>query len=248
MIGVAGLVLAVFVACAVEAVEAVTIVLAVGITRQWRSSWFGVGAATIALAAIIAALGPALVALPISVLRLVVGTLLLLFGLQWLRKAILRGAGYKALHDEDAIYATQVAAARAANPVTPFDGYAFTISFKAVLLEGLEVAFIVITFGANQGRLGLGAAAAAAAIIAVTTVALLARRPLARAPENTMKFVVGAMLCTYGMFWAAEGAGVQWPGKDLALIPLLVFTVVCAALATVALRARRTSVKGGAAA
>ncbi|MDQ1696065.1 MAG: hypothetical protein QOJ03_1418, partial [Frankiaceae bacterium] len=146
------LVLSVFLACAVEAVEALTIVLAVGTTRGWRSTWYGVGAAGIALAVFVAVLGPALTAIPIDALRLVVGALLLIFGLQWLRKAILRASGFKALHDEDAIYtehATEATAAARAERAFIDDWYSFTISFKGVLLEGLEVAFIVVTFGAN---------------------------------------------------------------------------------------------------
>ena len=148
--------IAVFLACTVEGVEAVTIVLAAGITRGWRSAWTGVAAALVALAVVIAALGPALTALPINALRLVVGGLLLVFGLQWLRKAILRASGFKALHDEDAIYAEELAALRAAGEErSGIDPFGFTVSFKGVLLEGLEVAFIVVTFGSNQHNIPL---------------------------------------------------------------------------------------------
>jgi uncharacterized membrane protein len=161
-----GLAVAVFLACSVEAVEALTIVLAVGATRSWRSAFAGVGAAAVVLAALVAALGPALTALPIGVLRVAVGGLLLIFGLQWLRKAILRAAGLKAVHDEAAIFAEEAQAARsAALEQGAFDGYSFTVAFKGVLLEGLEVAFIVLTFGANQHHIGIAAAAAAAAAI-----------------------------------------------------------------------------------
>jgi len=171
--------IAVFAACAVEGVEAVTIVLAAGITRGWRSALTGTGVALVVLAVIVAALGPALTALPIDVLRLVVGGLLLVFGLQWLRKAILRASGFKALHDEDAIFAEQLAAARAAGrEPTGIDPYAFTISFKGVLLEGLEVAFIAVTFGSNQHDVPLAAVAAVSAVL-VVVVAGRAAQPRA---------------------------------------------------------------------
>ena len=217
-----GLALSVFLACTVEAVEALTIVLAVGTTRSWSSALSGVGAATLALAAIVAVLGPALTALPIGVLRVLVGGLLLIFGLQWLRKAILRSAGLKAKHDELQIYNEETTAARAAGAKHPgFDGYAFTISFKGVLLEGLEVAFIVLTFGSNQHRIPLAAAAAAAAVLLVIAAGVAARAPLARVPENTMKLAVGVMLSSFGMFWGAEGAGASWPGGDAALLAIV---------------------------
>jgi uncharacterized membrane protein len=234
----AGLAVSVFLACAVEAVEALTIVLAVGTTRSWRSAMIGVGAAAVALAATVAALGPALTALPIGVLRLVVGGLLLTFGLQWLRKAILRAAGLKALHDELDTFAEERRAAGAAGPrAAQFDGYSFAIAFKGVLLEGLEVAFIVLTFGANQDDVGLAALAAAAAIAAVILAGIAARAPLARVPENTMKFAVGVMLSSFGMFWAAEGAGASWPGGDAALLAIVPATLA-GALAMVALLRR----------
>jgi uncharacterized membrane protein len=217
-----GLALSVFLACAVEAVEALTIVLAVGVTRSWRSALIGVGAAAAALAAIVAALGPALVAVPIDALRVVVGGLLLVFGLQWLRKAVLRAAGLKALHDEAQTYASETEAARsAARAGAGFDGYSFTIAFKGVLLEGLEVAFIVLTFGSSQHRIGLAAAAAGVAVVLVTVAGALARSPLERVPENTLKFCVGVMLTSFGMFWGAEGAGASWPGNDAALLAII---------------------------
>jgi uncharacterized membrane protein len=217
-----GLAISVFLACAVEAVEALTIVLAVGSTRSWRSAMSGVGAAILMLAAIIAVLGPALTSLPIDVLRLAVGGLLLIFGLQWLRKAILRSAGLKAKHDELETYEQELLAARAAGAErTGLDGYSFTIAFKGVLLEGLEVAFIVLTFGANQHRIPLAAAAAALAVLLVLAAGFAARRPLARAPENTMKFAVGVMLTSFGIFWGVEGAGAHWPGSDAALLAII---------------------------
>jgi uncharacterized membrane protein len=217
-----GLAVSVFLACAVEAVEALTIVLAVGTTRSWRSALSGCAVAVVVLATATAALGPGLTSLPINTLRLVVGGLLLVFGLQWLRKAILRGAGLKALHDEDEIYREEVEAARAAgSPHAGFDGYSFTIAFKGVLLEGLEVVFIALTFGANQHDVGLAAAAAVAAVVLVAALGLVIHAPLARAPENAMKFSVGVMLTSFGIFWGAEGAGASWPGGDAALLAIV---------------------------
>ncbi len=215
-----------FLASAVEMVEALTIVLAVGVTRGWRSTRIGVAAAIAALALVVLALGPALRLLPISTLRLVVGSLLLVFGMQWLRKAILRASGVLALHDEDVAYRRGVAAARSAGAVVRegMDWYAFTLSFKGVFLEGLEVAFIVLTFGASQGhQYGLASAGAVAAVLAVTAVGVLVHQPLSQVPENTMKFAVGAMLSTFGIFWAGEGVGVDWPGSDVAILGILAF-------------------------
>jgi uncharacterized membrane protein len=235
-----GLALSVFLACAVEAVEALTIVLAVGTTRSWSSATSGVGAATLTLAAIVVALGPALASLPIDVLRVVVGGLLLIFGLQWLRKAVLRSAGLKVKHDELEIYGQETEAARLAGARHPgFDGYTFTIAFKGVLLEGLEVAFIVLTFGANQHHVGLAAAAAGLAVLVVVAAGAAARAPLARVPENTLKFAVGVMLSSFGMFWGAEGAGAHWPAKDAALL-VIIPCVLVAASAMVWILRRRT--------
>jgi uncharacterized membrane protein len=220
-----GLALSVFLACAVEAVEALTIVLAVGTTRSWSSALSGAGAATLVLALVVAVLGPALTALPIDLLRVLIGGLLLIFGLQWLRKAILRAAGLKAKHDELETFREESEAARAvgvrAERAWGFDGYSFAISFKGVLLEGLEVAFVVLTFGANQHRIPLAAAAAALAVLVVVLAGVAARAPLARVPENTMKFAVGVMLSSFGMFWGAAGAGASWPGGDAALLAIV---------------------------
>ncbi|HEY3829516.1 MAG TPA: hypothetical protein VGL57_10010 [Solirubrobacteraceae bacterium] len=216
-----GLAVSVFLACAVEAVEALTIVLAVGTTRSWSSTFAGVGAAVLALALIVVALGPALTSLPIDALRVLVGGLLLVFGLQWLRKAILRGAGLKAKHDELQTYREETEAARANGRHAGFDGYSFAIAFKGVLLEGLEVAFIVLTFGANQHDVALAGVAAAAAVFVVVAAGTAARAPLARVPENTMKLAVGVMLSSFGMFWGAEGAGARWPGGDAALLAIV---------------------------
>jgi uncharacterized membrane protein len=238
-----GLAVSVFLACCVETVEAVTIVLAVGYTRSWRSAFTGVGVALVVLAVLTAALGPALTALPINALRVAVGGLLLVFGLQWLRKAILRAAGLKGLHDEEAAYARELAAARAAGTVAEarIDPYSFTIAFKGVLLEGLEVVFIVLTFGANQHDVGLAAAAAGVAVLLILAAAVAVHAPLARVPENTMKFAVGVMLTSFGSFWGAEGAGAHWPGGDGALLGL-VPVIALVAVALVAALRRRSSV------
>jgi uncharacterized membrane protein len=236
--------LAVFLACTVEAVEATTIVLAAGTARDWRSALYGMVAALVTLAVLVGALGPALSAVPLHALRLVVGGLLLVFGLQWLRKAILRASGYKALHDEQQIYTDELAAAQAVprerrGAVT--DWYAFTLAYKGVVLEGLEVVFIVLTFGANDHNLPLAAVAAGAAVIVVALAGVAVRAPLARVPENSMKFVVGVMLTAFGTFWGAEGAGAHWPGSDAAL-PVVVAAVAVFAVALVAtLRRGRTS-------
>ena len=233
------LVAASFLACAVEMVEALTIVLAVGVTRGWRSAIIGTATALGALTVVVAALGPALSVLPIDSLRLFVGGLLLVFGLQWLRKAILRASGFKALHDEDAIFAEEQRAALAvAVDRNGIDWYTFTVSFKGVFLEGLEVAFIVVTFGGAQHNVALAAVGAAVAAGAVLLVGLAVHRPLSQVPENTMKFAVGVMLTTFGIFWAGEGAGISWPGRDVALLGLLAYVLGISALLTAALRRR----------
>lgn len=231
-----------FLASAVEFVEALTIVLAAGVTRGWRSALAGLGAATVALAVIVAALGPALTLIPISALRLVVGALLLAFGLQWLRKAILRASGYKPLHDEAAIFARELEEARTAQggQRAGLDWYGFTLAFKGVLLEGLEVAFIVVTFGSAQGRIDLAALGAGGALVLVVIVGVLVRAPLARVPENTLKFAVGVMLTTFGIFWATEGAGAHWPGGDASLPVVLAFVIALSAGSVALLRRQRT--------
>ncbi len=231
--------LTVFLACAVEAVEALTIVLAAGTSRHWGSAAQGTLAALAALAAVVAVLGPAIGLIPLSLLRLVVGALLLVFGLQWLRKAVLRGSGHKALHDEAAAYAKEVASAGAAGTGgrgAVRDWYAFTLSFKGVFLEGLEVAFIVVTFGNNQRDVPLAVLGAAAAVLVVTAVGFAVRAPLARVPENTMKFAVGTMLTSFGVFWSAEGTGAHWPGSDAALLVVIPVVALLAAGLTALLR------------
>jgi uncharacterized membrane protein len=237
-----GLVASVFIACLVEAVEALTIVLAVGTTRGWRSTLIGVGAALLALAAVTAALGPALTTIPINVLRGVVGGLLLVFGLQWLRKAILRASGLKALHDEVAAFAEETEAARRAGaPAPEFDGYAFLVAFKGVFLEGLEVVFIALTFGSSEHHVPLAAVAAAAAVLVVVGAGIAVRAPLARVPENTLKFVVGVMLSSFGMFWSGEGVHARWPGGEAALA-VIIPALALFALSTVAVLRRLTQV------
>jgi uncharacterized membrane protein len=214
-----------FLASAVEMVEALTIVLGVGIVRGWRSTLIGVGAATIVLGALVAALGPALTVIPIETLRLIVGALLLAFGLQWLRKAILRSSGYMPLRDEDAAFRRQreQAAKAGREEKAGLDWYSFTVAFKGVLLEGLEVVFIVISFGSAQNQVGLAAAGAAAAFVVVVGAGFLARGPLERVPENTIKYAVGLLLTSFGCFWGAEGAGVDWPGDELSLLAVIAF-------------------------
>jgi len=224
----------VFFACAVEAVEAVTIVLAAGTARDWKSAWRGVIAGLLTLALIIAVFGPAISHLPISFLRIVVGGLLLVFGLTWLRKAILRSSGYKALHDEDKIFQEELAAARIAAKETRHgvaDWYAFTLSYKGVLLEGLEVAFIVLTFGTIDHKVGLASIAALAAVAIVVVAGFALRTPLSKVPENTMKFGVGILLTAFGIFWGAEGsagASKKWPGDNWAVLGLIAGVAVFA--------------------
>jgi uncharacterized membrane protein len=217
-----------FLASAVEMVEALTIVLGVGVVRGWRSTLIGAGSALVVLALLVAALGPALSHIPIDALRLVVGALLLAFGLQWLRKAILRSSGYVSLHDEDEAFRSEreQAAAAGTEMRAGLDWYSFTVAFKGVLLEGLEVVFIVISFGSAQDALGLAAAGAAAAFVVVVAAGVLAQGPLSRVPENTIKYAVGLLLTSFGCFWGAEGAGVDWPGDEVSLLGVIAFFVV----------------------
>src|SRR5581483_7422362 len=222
---------AAFLASAVEFVEAFTIVLVVGVTMNWRSSLAGAFAAAATLAVIVATLGVTLVKfVPLDVLRLVVGIILILFGLKWLKKAILRYSGIKALHDEEAIFEEQMAEIRARGevPEARFMPFGVALSYKAVLLEGLEVAFIVITFGSSaattiaQQTSGIASAALGAAVagVLVILVGALVRAPLTKVPENTLKFIVGIMLTSFGTFWAGEGFKVDWPYADLFIVAL----------------------------
>lgn len=226
-----GLAASVFLASAVECVEALTIVLAVGVTRSWPSALTGVGAAFALLAAVVLVFGAGLGTLPIDAVRIVVGVLLLVFGLQWLRKAVLRQAGLKAMRDESAAYDTELeAAAEAARQAGGWDAYSFAIAFKGVLIEGLEVALIVVTLGASRHDIGLAAAAAGVAALTVLIVGVAVRHPLSRVPENTMKFAVGVMLSSFGVFWGAEGLGVSWPGGEAMLVPIVLVVLACSVL------------------
>jgi uncharacterized membrane protein len=226
---------AAFVASTVEVVEAFTIVLAVATLRGWRPALTGAAAALAALALTVAVLGPALNLIPLRALEITIGVLLLLFGLGWLRKAILRAAGVMALHDEDAIYEREkaeiggeVRSARSA------DWLAGLAAFKAVLLEGLEVVFIVLAVGAGRGLIAPAALGALGAFVVVMIIGLAVRRPLARVPENALKFGVGVMLSAFGVFWTSEGVGAPWPGGDMALFGLAAaFLLVGLALANV---------------
>jgi uncharacterized membrane protein len=229
---------AAFLASAVEFVEALTIVLALGVTRGWRSSLWGAAAAFAVLAVTIVTIGPGVTGhLPRHWLQLGVGVLLLIFGLQWLRKAIFRSSGLIALHDEDEAFASETSAARLAPEQRRFglDWYAFTVAFKGVLLEGLEVVFIVVTFGASSADRGPAVAGAAAALVLVLLIGALVHRPLSRVPENLIKHGVGLLLSTFGLFWLVEGLNavapsahpVAWPGGDVALPVILLAWRVC---------------------
>jgi uncharacterized membrane protein len=243
------LALAVFAACAVEMVEALTIVLAVGVTRGWRSALEGAAAAVVVLGVLVTVIGLPLVRLvPLDLLRVVIGALLLIFGLGWLRKAILRASGHKAKHDEDAIYAETVAELKAnGDGAAPKrDSAGFVVSFKGVFLEGTEVVLIVLTLGASSHHLTLAALAAAAALVVVTGVGVVVARQLSEVPENTMKMVVGVMLTSFGIFWLGEGVGVRWPGADLSLLWLVALFAAEAALAIGALRRRSPGTMGAA--
>jgi uncharacterized membrane protein len=231
-----------FLASLVEFVEALTIVLAVGLTRGWRPSLSGAVAAAVLLAAAILGFGPALAQVDEHVFKAVIGSLLLLFGLRWIHKAILRYAGVVALRDEQEKLLEGEASARSLPAARGFDWAAAAVSFKATLLEGLEVVFIVLALGAKGSdallAAALGAFGAAAVVIGAGFVV---RRPLSRVPENTLKFFVGGMLCSFGMFWAGEGYGVTWPGGDVALPVLLVSTFALAAVMVRSLRSDRVA-------
>jgi uncharacterized membrane protein len=227
------LVLAVFGACCVEAVEALTLVVAAGTTRGWRSAFEGAAAALVLLTVLVAAIGVPLVHyVPINTLRVVIGGLLLVLGLGWLRKSILRASGHKALHDEDLIYEKTVAGLAVGTTVKKKrDATGFVVAFKGVLLEGTEVVLIVLSLGASSHHLGLAAAAAGAAALLVTIVGLMVARQLREVPENTLKLGVGIMLTSFGVFWVGEGAGLRWPGSDLAVLVLIgIFFVVTAGM------------------
>jgi uncharacterized membrane protein len=215
-------VIAAFLASLVEFVEALTVVLAVGTVRGWRPALIGTFLGLGVLLLLVAVLGPALTRIPLDVVQIVVGTLLLLFGLRWLRKAILRAAGVIALHDEAAEFAheTQILQ-QARRTAGAWDGIAITTSFKIVMLEGIEVVFIIIAIGAAGGLLIPASLGAVAALIVVIALGLILHQPLARVPENALKFAVGVLLCAFGTFWAGEGIGAQWPGADWSVLALI---------------------------
>jgi uncharacterized membrane protein len=225
------LVLAVFLATAVEMVEALTIVIAVGTTESWRHALEGAAAAIGALGVLVLAFGPALLRVPLDALRLVVGGVLLVFGLQWLRKAVLRSAGLKAKRDEDAKFAEAVVVLSEAEAEGDGPRVAFVMAFKGVFLEGLEVVITVLTLGVSAHRLGLAAATAATAIVAVALVGLVVARQLSGVPENAMKMGVGIMLVSFGTFWVGEALRIGWPGGDAALLGLVaLYGASCLAL------------------
>lgn len=222
-------------------VEAATIVLALGASRGWRSAIIGSVAALVTLALIVVIGGPSILLVPIELLRLLVGVLLLVFGLQWLRKAILRASGFKALHDEEKIFQAEVDSAKTAEKVKIFSGldkYSFTLAFKTVLLEGFEVVFIVLTFGALKGALVTATLAAFVSLVVVAATAFAIRKPLTKVPENTMKFIVGAMATTFGIFWTTEGLRIEWPFADLSIILIAVLVVIVSFGCIIWLRAK----------
>ena len=221
---------AAFLGSLVECVEAVTIILAVGTVRGWRSALLGTVAGLALLAGLVVVLGPALGVIPLPVLQLVIGLLLLLFGLSWLRKAVLRAAGRLALHDEERIFAGATAA------LTATDTIALVTTFKAVVLEGIEVVFIVLSVGAARHLIIPASLGAVAAGVTVALAALVLRRPLASVPENALKFAVGVLLGSFGAFWIGEGLGVHWPGADLSILGLAGGFLILSLLTVVALR------------
>jgi uncharacterized membrane protein len=229
---------AAFLGSLVEAVEAMTIVLAVASIRGWRPAGLGAIAGLVLLCLLVVTLGPLLELIPLNVLQFLIGTLLLLFGMRWLRKAILRSAGVIPLHDETKIFAAETAELReqARRQEARLDWLGGLTTFKAVLLEGLEVVFIVIAVSAGQGLLVPAGAGALAACVLVAGVGLLLHRPLAQVPENTLKFAVGVMLSAFGVFWTGEGLGVNWPGADLAIIAFAVLFLVAGCAAVVLAR------------
>jgi uncharacterized membrane protein len=224
-------ILASFMGSFVEVVEAFTIILAVGLSRSWRPAFIGTALALAVLAVLIFLLGPLLGQVPIGLLQYIVGVLLILFGIRWLRKAILRSSGYIALHDEAKAFASETDKLKRQAEDSRANFLAGLVAFKAVLLEGVEVVFIVIAIGAGNGMLAYASLGAAAACIIVIALGLIVHRPLSQVPENTLKFVVGLMLTTFGIFWTGEGLGAQWPGADLSIIGILAILAVVAFVA-----------------
>ncbi len=228
-------VVAAFLASLVEFVEALTVVLAVGVVRGWRPALLGTGLGLAVLFLMVILLGPALARIPLDLVQLFVGTLLLLFGLRWLRKAILRAAGVIALHDEEEAFAAETALLRqGADGRRTWDTVAILTAFKIVMLEGIEVVFIVIAIGAAGGLLIPASAGAIAALIVVIILGAVLHRPLAKIPENALKFAVGVLLCAFGAFWVGEGIGVAWPAEDWSILALIA-GFLAVALATVPL-------------
>jgi uncharacterized membrane protein len=229
-------------ASAVEMVEAATIVLALGASRGWRSAIVGSVVALVTLALIVVIAGPSILLVPIEILRLIVGVLLLVFGLQWLRKAILRATGFKALHDEEKIFEAELNSAKIAERTKIFsdlDKYSFTLSFKTVLLEGFEVIFIVLTFGALKNSLGIATFGALFSLLVVAGAAFAIRKPLTKVPENTLKFVVGTMATTFGIFWTTEGLNIEWPYSDTTLLLLAALVLIAAFACILWLRGKK---------
>jgi len=233
-------VLAAFLASLVEFVEALTVVLAVGATRGWRSALGGTALGLLTLAILVIALGPALARIPLTLVQLMVGTLLLLFGLRWLRKAILRAAGIIPLHDELAAYRaeTDLLSHSSLRMLAGWDTVAVAAAFKIVMLEGIEVVFIVIAIGAVSGLLVPAGLGAAAALLVVIALGIVLHRPLARIPENTLKFLVGVLLSAFGAFWVGEGAGLAWPGADWSILSLIAAFLALALAMVVLCRGR----------
>jgi uncharacterized membrane protein len=227
-----------FLASLVEAVEALTVVLAVASVRGWRPAGLGAFAGLLVLILIVLVLGPLLDRVPLHVLQLAIGILLLLFGMRWLRKAILRAAGVIPLHDETKVFAAETAELheQARRHETRLDWLAGLASFKSVLLEGLEVVFIVIAVGAGRGLLVVASVGALAACLLVVCAGVVVHRPLARIPENTLKFAVGVMLSAFGIFWTGEGLGIAWPGADIAIVAFAALFLMVALAAVALLR------------
>jgi uncharacterized membrane protein len=229
---------AAFLGSAVESTEALTIVLAVGLTRGWRSPLYGTFAALVALAVLVLVFGQLIVQrVPESTLKLIIGTLLLLFGLRWLHKAVLRSAGIVALHDEESAYQKTVSELQGS--VTRQDWVGFVIAFKGVFLEGIEVVFIVVAVGGTSKYFPEAVAGGLLAMALVAAAGVVVRKPLARVPENTLKYAVGIILTSLGTFWAAEGMGASWP-LDFVSIFFLAAAYFGASQLAVMLSRRRT--------
>jgi uncharacterized membrane protein len=230
----------------VEVVEAFTIILAVGVTQSWRPAFIGTGLALAVLAVLVLIFGPLLGMIPIGIMQYVIGTLLILFGMRWLRKAILRASGYIALHDEEKAFAEETDSLRRQANDRRADFLAGIAAFKAVLLEGIEVVFIVIATGAaHEGMLGYASLGALAACLLVIVIGLFMHKPLTAVPENTLKFVVGLMLTSFGIFWVGEGIGTDWPGADLILLPIFALLAVFSVVAVKMLRNYHHSIQQG---